>query len=187
LPAWLKEKIMTTFTIKPARYADLATLREIELAAFETLREAGAVTGMPTATPLETLNQWRENGLLYVAYATDSRPVGFAGAYVHEEWLHIAEADVHPDWQRQGIGRCLLLALLDEGRKRSLRGASLTTDRDAAFNAPFYASLGFTRLEGDAIPLRIRALLAREADSGLDPARRIAMALRYDGTQATAT
>lgn len=170
---------MTDITIRPARSEHFAALRAIELASFETLREAGAVSGSPVASSLEDLRELCREGMLLVAFAPDDIPVGFAGAAITENWLHIAEADVHPNWQRQGIGRRLMHALLSEGKARGLNGASLTTDRDAPFNAPFYASLGFDIVEGSAISSRLKAVLAAEALAGLDPKRRVAMQLLY--------
>lgn len=170
---------MTDITIRPARSEHLAALRAIELAAFETLRQTGAVSGAPVANSLDALHQLCREGVLLVAFAPGDIPVGFAGAEITENWLHIAEADVHPDWQRQGVGRRLMHALLAEGKARGLNGASLTTDRNVPFNAPFYASLGFAIVEGNAISPRLKALLAAETLAGLDPKRRVAMQLCY--------
>ncbi len=55
--------------------------------------------------------------------------------------------------------------------------ATLTTFRDARWNAPFYASLGFMEAPLDDACPRLGAILAREARLGLDPARRCAMKL----------
>lgn len=86
---------------------------------------------------------------------------------------------MHPDWQRKGIGRRLMAALLQGGRGRRLFGATLTTDRFAPFNAPFYASLGFHIAEADACPPRLAKILESEHRNGLDPLRRIAMVIRF--------
>ncbi|SCC57371.1 GNAT family N-acetyltransferase [Kosakonia oryziphila] len=170
---------MTDITIKPAQSEHLAALRTIELASFETLRGTGAVTGAPVAASLDDFNRLSEEGILFAAFTAEEIPVGFAGAYITDNWLHIAEADVHPNWQRQGIGRRLINALLAEGKARGLIGASLTTDRYAPFNAPFYASLGFEILQEEALSPRLKALLAAETSFGLAPLRRVAMQLVY--------
>ncbi|SFT80526.1 Predicted N-acetyltransferase YhbS [Kosakonia arachidis] len=170
---------MTDITLKPAQSEHLAAFRAIELASFETLRSTGAVTGDPVATSLEDLSRLSEEGILFAAFAAEDIPVGFAGAYITESWLHIVEANVHPNWQRQGIGRRLINALLAEGSTLGLIGASLTTDRYAPFNAPFYASLGFEILQEDALSPRLKALLAAETISGLAPMRRVAMQRVY--------
>ncbi|OAT17933.1 hypothetical protein M979_1922 [Buttiauxella noackiae ATCC 51607] len=55
------------FTIGPAQPEHLGMLRAIELAAFETLRDAGAVTGQACASSLEELSDFSRNGLLLAA------------------------------------------------------------------------------------------------------------------------
>jgi GNAT superfamily N-acetyltransferase len=158
---------------------EFSALRTIELASFETLRTAGAVTGEATASSDEELQHYLDSGFLLAAFDEGGVPVGYGGGYVADGWLHIGEVDVHPDLQRQGIGRKLLEALLDRGRARELKGATLTTDRFAPFNAPFYTSLGFKAIEEEACPARLKAILDKERKKGLDPHRRIAMMLGF--------
>lgn len=165
--------------IKRAEPRHFPALQAVELASFETLRATGAVSGDAVASSAEDLQEYLDAGFLYAAFDESDGPVGYAGGYVAESWLHIGEADVHPNWQRRGIGRQLMLTLLAEGRERELAGATLTTDRFAPFNASFYASLGFQLMEGDACPERLMAILRSEEAKGLDPLRRVAMMLVY--------
>lgn len=165
--------------IRPATTADFDALRAIELAAFETLRAAGAVSGSASASTNQQLQQYLDHGLLDVACDQSGEPFGFCGGYIAESFLHIGEMDVHPAWQRQGVGRRLLAAALKEARARRADGATLTTDRLVPFNAPFYASLGFRPLADDELPAKLREILDAEANMGLDPDRRIAMMLRF--------
>ncbi|MCM2439912.1 GNAT family N-acetyltransferase [Agrobacterium vitis] len=168
-----------TSHIGPATRQHFRSLRDVELASFETLRAAGAVTGDPVASRDEELRVYLDAGMLLAAFDGAESPVGYAGGYVSEGWLHIGEADVHPQWQRRGNGRRLINALLNEGRTRHLVGSTLTTDRFAPFNAPFYSSLGFQAVEGDACPMRLKKILAAEAAKGLNPIRRVAMMLAF--------
>lgn len=165
--------------IRQATRDDFDTLRSIELASFETLRATGAVSGEPEASSDAELQHYLDHALLYAACDQDNVPVGYAGAYVAEGCLHIGEMDVHPDFQRKGLGRRLMETLLAEGRLRKLAAATLTTDRLAPFNAPFYASLGFRLLEKEECSPRLRAILDSEAEKGLDPLRRIGMVLPF--------
>lgn len=165
--------------IRHATQDDFDTLRTIELASFETLRATGAVSGEPDSSSDEELQHYLDHALLYAACNDDDVPVGYAGAYVAENALHIGEMDVHPDAQRKGLGRRLMETLLAEGRSRKLVEATLTTDRLASFNAPFYASLGFRLLERDECSPRLRAILDSEAQKGLDPRRRVGMVLAF--------
>lgn len=154
-------------------------LRAIELASFETLRAADAVTGGADASSNEELQKYLSSSLLFAAFDEKDIPVGYGGGYVVENSLHIGEVDVHPTWQRKGIGRKIMSALLEEGRARKLKGSTLTTDRFAPFNAPFYSSLGFRMFEGDECPERLRLILAAEQAKGLDPRRRVAMQIVF--------
>jgi predicted N-acetyltransferase YhbS len=165
--------------IRQATCEDFSALRSIEIAAFETLRAVNAVSGAASASSDAEFHQYLKDGLLYAACDPANAPVGYGGGMIMERWLHIGELDVHPDWQRKGLGRRLVQTLLDEGRSRSLQGATLTTDRRAAFNAPFYASIGFQIVEGDKCSPRLKAILDREAQNRLDPLRRVGMMLVF--------
>jgi GNAT superfamily N-acetyltransferase len=167
-----------TVRIAAAGRADFESLRAIELAAFATLQTAGAVTGEASASTFDELQTYLNAGMLVAAFHK-SEPVGYAGGSVAGDRLHIGEMDVHPGWQRKGIGRRLMEALLVEARSRKLRGASLTTDRFARFNAPFYESLGFRIVEKEDCPERLVHILEEEARKGLDPARRVAMRIDF--------
>lgn len=115
--------------IRPERSSELHALRQIELASFETLRDAGAVSGPALATDIEELQSYLDHDLLYVACDADGSLVGYCGGAVMGSFLHIGEIDVHPAFQRRGLGKRLLTTLIENGRARRLTGATLTTDR----------------------------------------------------------
>ena len=167
---------------EPSRH-HFPALQALELAAFETLRQAGAVSGMARASSDDDLQRYRDHGFLIAAFADQHRPVGYAGAVRIEAYLHIGEIDVHPDWQRQGIGRRLMEHLLAHGRGSNLSGATLTTDRLAPFNADFYRSIGFHLLEQADCPPYLSQILdteiAKGLAKGLDPSRRVGMMLTF--------
>jgi hypothetical protein len=58
------------------------------------------------------------------------------------------------------------------------REITLTTFRDVAWNAPFYARLGFAVVDRDDWPPAIAAIVADETTRGLDPATRVVMTYR---------
>ncbi len=166
-------------TLCSARPEHYSSLRAIELAAFETLREAGAVTGQAVANSLKDFADFSRDGLLLTALTPDSLPVGFIAGQFENQWLHITEMDVHPHWQRRGIGSALMQALLFAGQQRGLTGATLTTDNMAAFNARFYATLGFEIVDGPSCPPHLLSQKAEEVERGFNPARRVAMWLNF--------
>lgn len=166
--------------VQPADRSHFSRLREIERRAFETLRAVGAVSGEAKTNSDVELQAYLDGGLLYAAFDETGEPVGYVGGFIAGDCLHVDEMDVHPDYQRRGIGRQMMEAILREGRARELVYATLTTDRFAPFNAPFYATLGFEIVEGRDLSERLRRTLELEAEKGLDPWRRIAMRARLD-------
>jgi predicted N-acetyltransferase YhbS len=167
------------YTIRPALASDFPSLKAIEVDAFETLRATGAVSGAATSSSVDDLQYLLDHGLLLVATDAVDTPVGYVGASFPDGWLYVSEIDVARAWQRKGIGRALMLAVLAEGRKRGLCGSTLTTDRHAPFNAAFYASLGFRPLEANELSDHLSKTLAKEYAAGLDPLRRMAMLLPF--------
>lgn len=160
--------------IRAGRQDEFGRLAEIELDAFVVWAQACGVSLEPAVAPVHLLQASFDQGLLLVA-EEDGRVLGFALGSVVDGDLYIAEVDVERAAQGKGIGRALMLALLDKGRERGLISALLTTDRYAPFNAPFYAGLGFRILEHAETPAFLRERLARQVESGLDPDRRVAM------------
>ncbi|MDP2212630.1 GNAT family N-acetyltransferase [Phenylobacterium sp.] len=180
--------------IRLAGPADLDLLPEIEISAATLFRDQGLeiIAGEADDAPIDftPAEVWRPiaaAGLLWVMAEEDGPPGAFLAAKIEESRLHILEFDVHRRHQGQGLGRRLLAFAIAEARRRGLEGLSLTTFRDAPWNAPFYASAGFKIIERDAAPETLQAYLDREASRGLDPARRCAMimslkAQRSDGS-----
>lgn len=170
--------------VRLARPEDLYRLPEIEASAATLFRDEGleVFQGETADTPIDVTpaEVWASimaNGLLWVMAEPSGPPGAFLAARIEENRLHILEFDVHREHQGQGLGRRLLAFAIEEARRQGLAGLSLTTFRDAPWNAPFYASAGFAIVEGDDARGCLQAYLDREAARGLDPARRCAMVL----------
>ncbi len=123
-------------------------------------------------TPHEALERGLADGSLWVA--DDAGPCGFLLAAAEGDWLHILELSVARNAQGRAHGRALLQAAIDAAPGLGCRQLSLTTDRLLAWNGPYYARHGFVERPADdpALPEWLAAMPAREAASGLDPARR---------------
>ncbi|MEP5938051.1 MAG: GNAT family N-acetyltransferase [Erythrobacter sp.] len=105
----------------------------------------------------------------------DGQIVGFIATEPFNRELHIWEMDVLPQYQKRGIGAGLIRACQIDARNSGISALTLTTFRDVAWNAPFYARLGFEEVTAlDAHP-RLASELALEADNGLPIDRRCAM------------
>jgi GNAT superfamily N-acetyltransferase len=167
------------YTIRQARLDELHLLAAIEIDAFWVLHEAGAVDCDPTSLPLDVLKQSLAEQLLFVAVDMEDQPFGFMAGIRKDGSVHIAELDVVRRWQKRGVGRRLMEAAIAAARTQGAVGLTLTTDRQAAFNAPFYASLGFRILDDEQRPAVLTQILENEFAQGADPARRVAMVLRF--------
>jgi [ribosomal protein S18]-alanine N-acetyltransferase len=70
--------------------------------------------------------------------------IGFAGVWLMVDEAHITTFGVHPDWRRQGVGRALMLRLLDLSME--LRAARMTLEVRVSNEAAqaLYRRFGFT-------------------------------------------
>ena len=169
----------SAWTIRSARADELHLLAAIEIDAFWVLHEAGAVDCEPTSLPLDVLEQSLKEQLLFVAVDIEDQPFGFLAGIMKDGSVHIAEIDVVRRWQKRGVGRRLMEAAITAAKTQGAAGVTLTTDRQVVFNAPFYASVGFRILGDEERPAVLTQILENEFAHGADPARRVAMALRF--------
>jgi GNAT superfamily N-acetyltransferase len=167
-----------TVTIRLARPADVPALPDIE-------RDAGkSFLAVPDLAWIASDNVMSaEDHLSRIAAATvwvaddaGAGVVGFLNAEAIGEDLHIWEAAVRRDFQQRGLGARLLAAAADHAGAAGLAAITLTSFRDVAWNAPFYARNGFEIVEGDDLDARLAGLLRQEAERGLP--RRCAMRRR---------
>jgi ribosomal-protein-alanine N-acetyltransferase len=102
------------------RFADVEQVHEIERLSFATPWPAHAFE-----------QELRGNRLArYVVARTplgdQEKVIGFAGVWLMVDEAHITTFGVHPDWRRQGVGRRLLLRLVDLSIE--LRAARMTLE-----------------------------------------------------------
>ncbi|MFT4181581.1 MAG: GNAT family N-acetyltransferase [Rhizobium sp.] len=168
-----------SYAIRSARSDELHLLSAIEVDAFWTLHDAGAVACALTSLPIDVLIRSFEADLLLVAVDELDQPFGFLAGIVMGDAVHIAEIDVVRHWQKRGVGRRLMQTVIERARANGTASMTLTTDRHVAFNAPFYASLGFRILNDGERSAELTRILEREFEHGADPARRVAMALQF--------
>jgi len=154
----------------------VAALPAIEVAAA-TLFSADDVPPAMAASPtsLAELSAAQRAGHLFVALAAGDDPVGFALLGARDGHAHLVEIDVHPDHGGRGVGKALLRAVFAAAAADGHREVTLTTFSHVPWNAPFYERMGFRTLAPAELTPELRATLAREAERGLDPARRVAM------------
>lgn len=89
---------------------------------------------------------------------------------------HLREIDVLPASAGAGVGSELLEAACWRARTQGARRVVLTTFRDVAFNAPWYARHGFVELGDGQRGAPLDAILSAEVEAGLTRSSRCAMA-----------
>lgn len=177
---------MSEVTIGPARLEDVAALPGIEVRAATLFSPDDlAPEHASDSTPLPVYSAAQREGLLLVARQADDRVVGFA----HLEWIdgvaHLEELDVEPEMGRWGIGRRLVEAACRLARAGGSERITLSTFRDVPWNAPFYARLGFVPIPEPDLGPGLRERRDREAEDGLEPAKRVMMSRALSAADST--
>lgn len=158
--------------IRLAEQQDFDATNEIENRADELLIDFLHADDWPPATPAR--ERADSTGFTLLAIDGGGRSVGFAQVIEADASAHLEQIAVLPEHGRLGYGRQLVLAAMAEARRRGHPGITLRTFADVPWNAPFYASCGFSPSEPES---RFQhALVVTEERAGL-PAygRRIQM------------
>lgn len=159
-----------SYAVRALRAADLKHLAAIEDSGGPQFRAVFG-PGMHPVLTEPAASGWERDarpGFILVAAAEGEPPVGFVHVLELDGHAHLEQLSVRPEAQRQGVGSALVGAAMREARRDGHRRLSLCTYRDVAFNAPFYAGLGFeetTDLLGFQQELREHeAAIGRDAD-----------------------
>lgn len=166
---------MSAFAIRKGREADIDALLEIERRAATLLLDHGAfdVFAMHSLSPADLL-KGIQSGSLHVA-EIGSEPVGFVLSGALDGRAHLFEMDVDPAHGRRGIGSALLEAACETSALHGLRAMTLTTLRDVAWNAPFYARRGFVECAEAEWGPELRGIVDRERMLGFPMELRVVM------------
>ena len=122
-----------------------------------------------TTSPVELLEHIARET---VWVAEDAQGIGgFLIAGNMDGTLYIDELSVARSHQRRGVGRTLIEAVLADAKLQGFPAATLTTDRELPWNAPYYARLGFRILAPEQTPPNLASRLASQPNA----ARRCAM------------
>lgn len=164
--------------VEPAQAGDIERLPGIELRAAALFSPEDLPPALACeTTPLESFRAAQREGRLWVARAETGLPVGFALLESRDRDACLEELDVDPAYGRRGLGRRLVEAARDAARERGHRRLVLATFRDVPWNAPFYRRLGFTVAGESELDSGLQALRRKDAEAGLDLARRVVMTI----------
>jgi ribosomal-protein-alanine N-acetyltransferase len=115
------------------RLDDVGAVHEIERLSFRTPWPAYAFE-----------QELRGNRLArYVVARAGAAIVGFAGLWLMVDEAHVTTFGVHPEWRRQGIGRQLLLGLVDVALELGARRMTLEVRASNEPAQELYRSFGF--------------------------------------------
>ncbi len=117
-------------------------------------------------SPAENWIPQLSEGSLWVADIA-GRPEAFLAAHAEGDRLHIDEFAVALEHQGKGLGRQMMSKVVAWAREQHFARLSLTTFRNVPFNAPFYATFGFSEWSPEVAPATIRQALSREEAAGL--------------------
>ncbi|MFJ2478916.1 GNAT family N-acetyltransferase [Pseudomonas sp. NPDC087598] len=168
-----------TYIVRRASPADAAALPAIERSAAELFRRDPALAWLADAEVpgVEQHVQAIEEMCVWVVESAGQPLAGFLRALEIDNQLHIEELSVSQDFQGQGMGRALVLAVIEQARRMQLQAVTLTTFRDLPWNAPFYQRLGFAVLTRQDTPPHLLSALQSEIAHGFPGERRCAMRL----------
>jgi GNAT superfamily N-acetyltransferase len=161
--------------IRPAIEADLPRLVAVEVAAGQSFREIGMTVVASHVPDVAGMRAALEEERLWVT-VVGSAVAGYVSAEVLDRNAHVAQVSVAPDFAGRRLGAAMVELVEEWGRNAGCRATTLTTFRDVAWNAPYYARLGYRVLADDEIGPELAQTMAHEASlPGLDAELRCAM------------
>ncbi len=164
------------YTIRRPSQAELSLLPAIEVAAAQLFlpTQHAFIAAWPPAT-LEDLQAYFAWDGVWVAVDAHDTPVGFALAKIVDHEVYLSELDVHPSHGQRGLGRRLIAAVAAWGKSQGYRSISLLTFKDIAWNAEFYARLGFRALAATECGPELTTIAQGHIAAGLPAQARVAM------------
>ncbi|RXV67667.1 N-acetyltransferase [Burkholderia stabilis] len=163
--------------IRPATREDATAMAAVEVAAAQRFREIG-MTDIADAEPTDAADVLAriDGGRAYVAVDSQGACVGFAFyRLLDAQRLYMEELDVVPSHAGQRIGARLIEQLTARAAQEHIAQVVLSTFRDAPWNAPYYARLGFRIVDDAALDDTLRAIRAHHVERGLDETQRVFM------------
>lgn len=143
---------MSTITVRPARTADVAIIRDL----VDTYARERLLLGKDTVALYEDVQEF--------LVAVDGDEVIGCGA-LHVMWEDLAEVRtmaVSKEHRRHGVGSMVLTALLQRARDLGVSRVFCLT-----FETEFFGAHGFVAIEGTPVDPRVYEQLLRSYDVGV--------------------
>lgn len=140
------------FVVEPMGLSDVDQVMLIERASFSSPWSARAYRYEITENPHSTMRvvrpkpRWQGplgSALQRLLGQAPSPVLGYAGAWLLVDEIHVSTIAVHPDWRRRGLGELLLIALLERGLELEARRATLEVRISNLGAVALYRRYGF--------------------------------------------
>lgn len=167
---------MSDFSIRLARAEDAQAFHRVEEDAAALFAGEPAMKGIPIP-PSTSADDYariiaRRRSLTALC---DGEVIGFAAVAPMGRELHLEEMSVARAFQGRGVGKTLLNAVKVDARNSGYRAITLSTFREIAWNAPFYARQGFVEVQSFEGRDYLQQSLAHAVDLGIPAQSRCAM------------
>ncbi|AOI86176.1 GNAT family N-acetyltransferase [Burkholderia cepacia] len=169
--------------IRPATREDAAAMAAVEVAAAQRFREIG-MTDIADGEPTDAADVLAriDDGRAVVAVDAQGACVGFAFyRLLDARRLYLEELDVAPSHAGQRIGARLIEQVSARAAREGIAEVVLSTFRNAPWNAPYYARLGFSIVDDATLDGTLCAIRAHHVALGLDETQRVFMRMRVPG------
>lgn len=132
---------MNKIEISYATLNDAAEILQLQKLAFQSEADFYKDQNLPAMTQTLTAMQQDIEQLTVLKLVNDGLIVASVRGQSIDDIAHIARLIVHPDWQGQGLGRCLMHAI--ETHFKHCQSYTLFTGASSLRNIAFYQSLGY--------------------------------------------
>lgn len=130
-------------TFRPAQLDDLATLADIEAAAYAPLWRHSS----------QALAHAFSQAFSFDVIEVDGRIIGFQlSTRSGYNGAHLARMTIRPEWQQQGVGSALLTHTLQQYQTHGIRHVSLNTQVENIASQRLYKKFGF-QANGERLPI----------------------------------
>ncbi|WP_144121877.1 amino-acid N-acetyltransferase [Catellatospora sichuanensis] len=144
---------MSELTVRKARTADVRGIRRL----IDTYSGERRLLSKATVAIYEDVPEFR------VAVDDDGLVVGCGALHVlWEDLAEIRTVAVDATWRGRRVGHQIVEALLDDARELGVRRVFVLT-----FETRFFASFGFTEIDGAPVPPPVYEQLLRSYDEGV--------------------
>ncbi|GAB4049338.1 MULTISPECIES: amino-acid N-acetyltransferase [Catellatospora] len=144
---------MSELTVRKARTADVRGIRRL----IDTYSGERRLLSKATVAIYEDVPEFR------VAVDDDGVVVGCGALHVlWEDLAEIRTVAVDATWRGRRVGHQIVEALLDDARELGVRRVFVLT-----FETRFFASFGFTEIDGAPVPPPVYEQLLRSYDEGV--------------------